>query len=123
MLPSQCRTEASPFPASLVPPQPRSHPNSALAYPSHLLARPLLSAPVPYYSATVRILLRSPINDAARSPASAPPPPALASSHSYFPCPPASGPSALDPCPDSSDSECSALLAPTASLNTRRLLC
>src|ERR1700689_2573185 len=35
VLPSQCRTEASPFPATLVPPRPRSHPNSALAYQSH----------------------------------------------------------------------------------------
>jgi hypothetical protein len=31
VLPSQCRTDSFPFPATLVPPRPRSHPNSAWA--------------------------------------------------------------------------------------------
>src|SRR4029434_5881176 len=36
VLPSQSRTESPPFPETLVPPRPRSHPNSAIGYQTEL---------------------------------------------------------------------------------------
>src|SRR6185369_9789892 len=58
VLPSQNRTESPPFPETLVPPRPRSHPNSAIGYQTELHCPKLPSSkiPTPGCCATARTL-------------------------------------------------------------------
>jgi hypothetical protein len=86
------------------------------------LSMPLRSLPSGY-CAVVRTLLHSPTTDAAVPPAFVPPLPPLVSCRFSLRAPRASAPSAANHYLPQRVPECSALLAPTASVNTRLPLC
>ena len=112
-LPSQYRTEASPFPEAFVPPRPRSHPNSAILLLPAILKPLRFSNPAwRCCSAAARKPHPSPTTDATAPPASALPPRWPASSHSCPRVGPASSPIVSGPYPGHGNRVCNALPAP-----------